>query len=315
MRLISTLIFLASYLTLASQTVMDSCFSFQSDPCKKFSLYIPSNYNPAEANRLMLGLHPLNTARWNAESWRDTLIIFAEENQLILACPDGGFDGRIDDAIDTAFTSILLDSIEQWYNIDPDQKYIMGFSWGGKTTYTYGLRRTNEFQGYLVIGAAINIAEVNPIISAANKELFYLVHGSNDNPNIRYTPLLNALEANDACVESRLLQGVGHTIDFQNRNQILTEAFEWLSNTSCGSSNLLDIEENNLNVYPNPSTGTIYCEKLAEYTVQVFDVNGRLLNIETAENHLILKDNYTGIINIVFTAPGSSYSKKILISK
>ena len=115
----------------------------------------------------MLGLHPLNTSRWDGEAWRDTLINFAESNDLILVCPDGGPDGKIDDAIDTSFTTVLLDSVAAWYNINQGEKYIMGFSWGGKTTYTYGLRRTDQFAGYIVIGAAVQFGEVSDIIANA----------------------------------------------------------------------------------------------------------------------------------------------------
>ncbi|MFT5167850.1 MAG: hypothetical protein ACI8P3_003088, partial [Saprospiraceae bacterium] len=105
------ILLLISYSSLIGQTRIDGSFEFQNDSAKKYSLYIPSGYQAGTAHRLMLGLHPFNTNRWDAESWCDTLIVFAETNNLILACPDGGIDGAVDDPIDTAFTSILLDSI------------------------------------------------------------------------------------------------------------------------------------------------------------------------------------------------------------
>jgi hypothetical protein len=71
---------------------------------------------------MMLGLHPFNTSRWNGESWCDKLIGFAEMNGLLLVCPDGGADGKIDDAIDTAFTTAIIDSMEIWYSINPAKK-------------------------------------------------------------------------------------------------------------------------------------------------------------------------------------------------
>ena len=152
--LILSIVILSS-ISLFGQQRIDGNFAFQTNPAKKYSLYIPSSYNASTPNKLMLGLHPLNTSRWNAESWCDTLIGFAETNGLILVCPDGGLDGKIDDSIDTAFTSALMDSTRIWYNINSDKTYIMGFSWGGKTTYTYGLNRPAVFGGYLPIGAAI----------------------------------------------------------------------------------------------------------------------------------------------------------------
>ena len=42
------------------------------------------------------------------------------------------------------------------------------------------------------------------------------------------------------CVESMLLQGVGHTIDFANRNNLLTDAFQYLKSTTCGATSTVD---------------------------------------------------------------------------
>ena len=73
---------------LFSQSVVDGAFDFQNVSQKKYALYIPSDYDASVSHQLMLGFHPLNTSRWNATSWRDTLINFAETNSLILVCPD-----------------------------------------------------------------------------------------------------------------------------------------------------------------------------------------------------------------------------------
>ena len=221
---------------LFAQERIDDTFPFDTDPNKKYSLYIPSNYDANTPHRLMLGLHPLNTNRWDAESWCDTLIVFAETNNLILACPDGGIDGAVDDPIDLGFTDALLDSMNVWYNIDADKTYAMGFSWGGKTTYTYGLDRPEIFKGYLPIGSAMGgTVEVNNIIANASDKLVYIVHGSNDSPASRFNPIKTALENNGAIVNSLLMPGVGHTIDFPNRNAILTTAFQWIDSVNCAN--------------------------------------------------------------------------------
>ena len=242
-----------------AQTRIDGAYAFQIDPAKKYSLYIPSTYTTGTPHKLMLGLHPLNTSRWDAEAWCDTLIQFAETNNLILVCPDGGLDGKIDDAIDTAFTSNLLDSVAIWYSIDADKTYVMGFSWGGKTTYTYGLSHAWRFRGFLPIGSAMSgTSEVSGSIANANGKPFYLVHGSFDSPANRYTPIYNALNNNGAILNSVLMSGVGHTIDFPNRNQILKTAFEWIDSVNCSllttTSNLaiFNTATTNLNIYPNP---------------------------------------------------------------
>lgn len=245
------LLFFSSFIF--SQQAIDSSFDFESDPEKKYSLYIPSSYVEDEPNALMVALHPWNTSRWDAISWRDTLIQFAEMNELILLCPDGGVDGQIDDDIDTAFTSFLLDSIGHWYNIESSSIYLMGFSWGGLTSYTYGLRNADKFAGFMPIGAAIDgAAVIQDIQTAAFNQNFYLVHGNLDSPNSRFHPIVELLEENNACIETNLLDGVGHTIDFPDRNAILTDAYQWLAGNECLNSSTKNSIKDEVSIYPNP---------------------------------------------------------------
>lgn len=281
-----------------SQEKIDGNIPFQSDPAKGYALYIPSGYNPDTPNPLMLGLHPLNTSRWDAVSWRDTLVNFAEANQLLLVCPDGGSDGRIDDPIDTSFTSAIIDSMEVWYNVDLDQKYMMGFSWGGKTCYSYGLRRTAEFNGYLVIGAAVNGAgEVSGIIDNAMGEAFYLLHGSADSPQVRYFPLLEALEDNGACVSSTLMPGVGHTIDFPDRNTLLTEAYQWLAEQNCGISSLDEQLLPDIQLFPNPSSGSFKLSGIPhDSKVTAVCLDGRKIPLRKDGNIFSINHDYKGLV-------------------
>lgn len=286
--------------TLLGQQSIDGAFEFQSDPNKKYSIYVPSSYDENIANTLMIGLHPLNTNRWDAESWRDTLINFAEFNKLILACPDGGLDGAIDDDIDTAFTSVLIDSMSLWFNIDESQKYLMGFSWGGKTVYSYGLRRVNEFAGFIPIGAAISDgAEIADLTPNAINENWYIVHGSNDSPNNRYTPAVEQLTEAGACLETNLMSGVGHTIDFPDRNEILTTAFEYVRDASCLSANIEVATENIFQSLPNPSPETFNIQGLKSTTsINCFDIHGNRIAFNRNQTTINLNNSFKGLLLI-----------------
>lgn len=242
-QLLVLILAIATSVNVYGQELINGTYNFQSDPEKKYTLYVPSSYEQGEPTAVMLGLHPLNTARWDAESWCDTLSDFAEANDLLLVCPDGGADGRIDDAIDTAFTTFLLDEVSMEYTVDPSQVYAVGFSWGGKTVYTYGLQHADRFAGFIVVGAAVTPAEVDPIKEVALDQKFYVIHGANDSPQVRYTPIIELLD-DDHCVESVLMPGVGHTIDFEGRNMMLTTALEWIRATSCGSITTSEDVEN-----------------------------------------------------------------------
>ena len=219
--------------TAFAQVKVDSSFAFSTNPAKEYSLYIPSNYNGSIPNKMMVAFHPFNISRWNSESWRDTLTAFAESNDLLLVCPDGGPNGDISDPIDYGFTEALIDSVMLWYNIDTTSIYAMGFSVGGLATYEYGLNHTSVFGGYIPIGAAVTLSSAfMSNIGNSSCEPFYLVHGSNDSPNTRFYPLIDSLENNCAIVNSNLMSGVMHTIDFPNRNQILSDAFFWIDSVN-----------------------------------------------------------------------------------
>lgn len=272
--------------SLLAQIRIDSSFAFQTDPAKKYSLFIPDGYDENTPHRLMLALHPFNPANWDAIAWCDTLITFGTMTDLIIVCPDGDVDGAIDDPIDIAFTTALMDSMQTWYNIDLDKQYCMGFSWGGKTTYTYGLDNYEMFGGFMPIGAAINgTSEIDNILSNAAGLPWYLVHGGSDSPNDRFYPLLEGLENNNALTNSLLMPGVGHTINFANRDQILTDAFLWLDSANCGLLTHVEeqVKELKFNVFPSIlSSGdqlhvTIEVPNSSAYEMTLFGMNGELV--------------------------------------
>ena len=121
----------------------------------------------------------------------------------------------------------------------------MGFSWGGRTVYSYGLNHVERFAGFMPIGAAANsFSGKEAWFENAKDQPFYLIHGSKDSPKSRFTRFLNALERNEACVNSKLLEGIGHTVDFENRTQIYTDAFNWLDRQVCGNSSTPNSNKN-----------------------------------------------------------------------
>jgi len=318
--ILSTL--LAVSLSALAQERIDGSYDFQTESGKKYSLYIPSNYDKGTANPLMVGLHPFNPDRWDAESWCDTLIAFAEANNLILACPDGGPEGRIDQPIDTAFTTSLIDSVLKWYNIDEERIYLMGFSMGGKATYTYGLTHSERFAGFMPIGAAmaINYAPVSIRSGAADKP-WYVIHGSEDWPDARFTPLVDMLKENFAIVESQLLQGVGHTIDFPDRNNILTTGYKWMDSVRQATSITPPAGGCKPSITYQASARKLTIENACEtgsdvYTVSIIDLSGKLIyeaNLHDTQSSLPLNESINGVHIIRVRTAQATFSEKIAI--
>jgi len=322
MKTLATFLMVLGAYSIAAQTKIDTTFNFQTDPAKKLSIYIPSSYNSAKANGLMIGLHPFNTARWNAKAWRDTLMVFAEENNLILLCPDGGADGRVNDAIDLAFTDAMLDSIRGWYNTDTTRTFCMGFSWGGQTTYTYGLQRPAVFCGYMPIGSTLNVREVAAFKDNIKDEAIYIIHGQSDALSTRFTPLKNAMISYGGIVNSHVHTS-GHTIDFPNRNQEMKIGFEWLDSVCTYKAplpNSLEIKDDKAGflIYPNPVSpnSSLKLEGLdKEFTsISIIDMNGKLVyksKINTLSSE-IMSPNKKGNYLIELTGE-AGIERKILI--
>ncbi len=283
---------------------------------KKYSIYVPSSYDSNNPSHLMVGMHPWNVNRWDAESWCDTLIQFSEDNQLLLLCTDGGEDGKVDDLIDTAFTSFVLDSMMLWYNVNPDKVYLMGFSWGGKTVYSYGFNNLTKFDGFMAIGAAVNgTDEIGSILEEVDSKKIYIIHGDNDSPNTRYWPLVNALGPKN-CLESILLPGVGHTIDFDNRNAILTEGYSFLSEGKCGEVNTFDEALIEMKVYPNPlKVDQKISIKIPINTIsiEILDIKGKVIQRYTDTSKTIKAPSLVGEYILKVNTTNQSSTQIIIV--
>ena len=283
--------------TAIAQEQINGSLPFQSDPSKDYSIFIPSGYEEGQEIAAFLALHPLNPVNWDGRRWCEEIADFAEENNVILICPDGGADGAIDDAIDTAFTTVMIDSAMTWYSIAPDSLYAMGFSWGGKTTYTYGLNHVNKFAGFMPIGAATSINDINGIADQSFEKPFYIIHGGNDNPNTRFYPMIERLESEGAVVESNLMPGVGHTIWFPNQVQILTDGYDWLKENS---ASIVDVKDELLFQRHVVLTKENYLVGMSlefneEITgkVNIYSIDGRL--ITSGSSNDIKVPNNTGV--------------------
>lgn len=295
---------------------IDGSFDFQSDPAKKYSLYIPSNYNPDSAATTILAFHPFNTSRWDAIAWRDTLIEFSEMANAILIAPDGGIDGKVDDPIDTAFTSFLLDTISQLYNIDTNNTFLMGFSWGGRTAYTYGLHRPHKFSGSLISGAAVEgTDQVLDVLDNAELQEFYIIHGTNDVFNTRYTIIEQALNDNGACTESNILQNIGHTIDYPNRNMILLDGLNWLKDNACLTSNSDDPtpSKSQIHIFPNPNHGEFEIDLDISNEIKIYDLGGNLIPHTQLASKIRIADFKAGIYLVKIKSETGIEVKKVVL--
>ena len=284
-------------ITSSAQEQINGSFPFQTDPSKDYSIVIPSAYEEGKEISAFLALHPWNTQNWDGRRWCEEIAAFAEANSVILICPDGGVDGQIDDPIDTAFTTVMIDSAMTWYSIAPDSLYALGFSWGGKTTYTYGLNHVNKFAGFMPIGAATSVGDLNGIADQSFEKPYYIIHGENDNPNVRFYPMVERLLNEGALVESNLLPGVGHTIWFPNQVEVLTDGYIWLKENSApivDVENQLLKDEHTILLKENymPGMSLIFSDKISGH-IDIYTLDGTLIAYGSSQE--IKAPNQSGI--------------------
>jgi predicted esterase len=267
------------------QSKVEGVLNVQGTP-RKLSILVPSRFKQGVTNAV-IALHPLNTARWNGVSWRDTLAAFAEQNQCFLICPDGGTDGRIDDPVDALFISAIIETIPLLYGYNTNKVVLMGFSVGGLATYTYGLSHVDKFIGFIPIGAAINgTTEIENLAKNAKDKIIYLVHGSEDDLNNRFLPAKSLLIESKACVKDSVLNGVGHTIDFPNRNEILSHAYQYILTNSCSTTDIQTESEFEVLNIQNPASQQIFIpESLSHFSITILNSFGQnMCKLHTGEN-------------------------------
>lgn len=293
---------------------------------KSFSIYLPSEFDPQSPTTMIVAFHPFGTPDWNHESWRDLLIPFAEENQAILLCPDGGKDGRIDDQEDLDFTQLLIDSMINWYSIDPEHIYGMGFSWGARALLKSALDRPYTYNGLLLVGIAVEGAgEFRKDLHEAYNLPCYFIHGKQDALEKRFYPIKDELMVVGACTEFQLLEGVGHTIYFRGREKILMQGLTWLKQVKCQQPThfreplVRRVDE--IVIYPNP---TVKANNLIQIDagnlgnkiqeVRVLNEAGILLRvISDFDPRLPIAGLASGVYSLVFLIEDKMTSRKVVI--
>ena len=131
----------------------------------------------------------------------------------------------------------------------------------------------------------------------------------------RYFPILESLIDNGACVETNFLQGVGHTIDFPNRNSILTDAFQWLASQNCGISVTSEIQDNNVILFPNPNHGQFEISGIDTHhsQIELFTASGQKIAFQQQDNMIDIAKAYKGLLYLIINSPDSKKVLKILV--
>lgn len=195
---------------------------------RQLSVYVPTNYNPANKYKVMVCLHGLGD---NAANYRNALVNTLNWRTLlpttIFVCPESSTTTNDYFAPDgSGNEEIIRESINfirANYSVDTTDITLQGFSLGGRAALRYGLSNPDVFKGLLLNTPAIQGVKEGSskqpaypyALANANKIPVYISHGEND---VFYTApidsIVEQLVLNDCPLHFKRIAGLDHTIPF-----------------------------------------------------------------------------------------------------
>jgi hypothetical protein len=78
----------------------------------------------------------------------------------------------------------------------------------------------------------------------------------------------------------------------------LTDGLIYLKNENCSLSSTRNISTSSINVFPNPSKGTIFFEDISinDYRITLRDVTGKQIDFILNGNELNLQNKFVGLV-------------------
>lgn len=120
-----------------------------------YGLYVPMAYKPSQASPLTFWLHYRGGKAHSGGAWTPRLITqLGEETGNIVVTPRGRGTSTwyVSEAHQDFFE--VFDDVHSLLNVDPDRRYLSGYSMGGYGTYLFGLLYPDLFAaGYATSGA------------------------------------------------------------------------------------------------------------------------------------------------------------------
>ncbi len=155
---------------------------------RDYIIYIPANYTGTTAVPLLFNFHGY-TSSANAQMWYGDFRSIADTAGFIIVHPEGTLDGTgtthfnvgwggssVDDV---SFTSALIDSISDQYNINQDRVYSTGMSNGGFMSFRLACELSDRIAGIASVTGSIlpgTLTNCNALHSTPVMQF----HGTND---------------------------------------------------------------------------------------------------------------------------------------
>ena len=154
---------------------------------RTYTLYIPANYNPANAHPIVFNLHGY-TSSGTAQAGLTNMNAIADTAGFIVAYPEGTLDNSLQPywnsgygtgVDDIGFIDALIDLIAANYTVDLQRIYSTGLSNGGIMSNTLACALNHRIAAIAGVGGTMSVGQ-NASCSPSNKIPVMHIHGTTD---------------------------------------------------------------------------------------------------------------------------------------
>lgn len=217
-----------------AQTKIEGAFNYNQKQSLEYAGYLPKGFQKGKALPVIIAFHPLNSLKWNVQSWRDELQAFAEKNKVLLICPEVQFRVSLNTQTYSEVVKRMTIKLLGRYDVQPNCIYSFGAGIGANIALKLGVSQRNFISGLILIASnpkAISLS-TSDYSKCFNLPCF-IIHGKNDHLQQKYYPMRKALSEAGACIKSMLIDKSGSSVNPQIKKDYLSTAFVWVHNYSC----------------------------------------------------------------------------------
>ncbi|MFC2118364.1 FG-GAP-like repeat-containing protein, partial [Bacteroidota bacterium] len=255
--------------------------NFNDEPTN-IAYYVPSDYDPGQAYKLVVGLHYCEDENTYLR-YRDLLMNISDSLNAIIMCMDCHNTLEELDIPDPSIIPFTIDYTKMRYNIDEDYIYLTGGSCNGHSTLQYGLNYIYDFRGIIPFNAYI--PDVSSLYYDFASDMPTCICSGTLDPNYsNNVEIYNNMLANSGKVYLNSMPDIGHEFFFPTFDEEMMECFSFIDsiaevNTSV--SDLFQTGKSQITIYPNPVSSILnvklQAEKPQEIVLDLFDINGKMI--------------------------------------
>lgn len=237
-------------------------------------LHVPETYSASIQSKMILGFHGLGNPD-NSNQIRNYLSDLGDSLNAVVVCPDPYLQ---DQPRSTVVLELAYDSAFSWFNINPDEVYITGYSAGSDVAaqYVFG-EPERSFKGLIWHSPGFfsspdlsNPQEIPPVC---------LCNGSVDFVSIVQANVLNnSLNGAGFPYLYNEIPGVAHTMEYPTFTEEMLECVNFIdANTS--DVGIDEWRGKEVSIYPNPlaTNQDLIIEGLSgDAQLLLFDATGKL---------------------------------------